>query len=107
MICPYRSMWANEVEYGIFTKLVFYKTFQFGQAHFRYWGGGGNWGIKFCIVECCIKAACLHNHIRMYFPKSILTLFALRMATTPCYPFALRTAKTLWDFGHSECRRVN
>ena len=27
MICPYKSMWANEVGYGIFTKLVFYKTF--------------------------------------------------------------------------------
>ena len=23
------------------------------------------------------------------------------------YPFALRTAKTLWSFGHSECNRVN
>ena len=25
----------------------------------------------------------------------------------PVNPFALRTAKTLWSFGHSECNRIN
>ena len=29
------------------------------------------------------------------------------MISHPLTPFALRTAKTLWSFGCSECNRVN
>ena len=61
-------------------------------------------GSKF-IVLCLSVHSDLNKHFKFIFMRN-LHCWGIRSSLF-INPIALRTAKTLWRFGHSECNRVN
>ena len=45
--------------------------------------------------------------LKRHIEKKIVELLPLKMYPFTLNPFALSAAKTLWSFGHTECKMVN